>query len=361
MQNELSIGLGACIDTASHENTAVSHQELTSTKELESPASLGVVVIGRNEGDRLNRCLRSLQALADRLVYVDSGSTDDSVDMSRGLGVDVLELDLRTPFTAARARNEGFRRLMEAHPDLEYVFFVDGDCEVVRGWPQKALEFMGQHPETAVVWGRRREQNPRGSLYNLLCEIEWEDYPLGETTACGGDAVMRVAALREVNGFRSDLICGEEPEMCVRLRKAGWHIWHLADEMTLHDAALLRFSQWWKRMLRGGYAYAQGVALHGGPPERHWVTESRRAWIWGFLIPLGVLALTAVLGWWGLAALLIYPLQVARLAAGGKRVFRENWLRAGALVLSKFPEMLGQLKFILDRSRRVQSGLIEYK
>lgn len=75
--------------------------------EGENRRSVGVAVIGRNEGDRLRRCLNSVRAIADRVVYVDSGSIDDSVDMSRAQGVLVVELDMVTPFTAARARNAG--------------------------------------------------------------------------------------------------------------------------------------------------------------------------------------------------------------------------------------------------------------
>jgi GT2 family glycosyltransferase len=333
--------------------------------ELEAPESvagvLGVVVIGRNEGERLKRCLDSLHELIAITVYVDSGSVDDSVAASRARGASAVELDPKTPFTAARARNEGFRRLLELHPALQYVFFVDGDCEVVAGWLTTAIHFLDSHAEAAVVWGWRRERYPERSIYNLLTDLEWSSFALGETTGCGGDAVMRVDAFRQANGFRAGLICGEEPELCVRLRKAGWRIWHIDTAMTLHDAALYRFSQWWKRMTRGGYAYALGAHLHGGPPERHWVSESRRSWLWGMWIPLMILAGALLLGPWALLALVVYPLQVIRLAAAAKQPATHRWLRAGALVLSKFPEVLGQAKFIWDRLRGVESIIIEYK
>ena len=68
---------------------------------------------------------------ASVIVYVDSGSNDGSVQRARHLGADVIELDMRVPFTAARARNVGFRRLREISPDIEYVQFVDGDCELI--------------------------------------------------------------------------------------------------------------------------------------------------------------------------------------------------------------------------------------
>ena len=180
--------------------------------------------------------------------------------------------------------------------------------------------------------------------------------------ACGGDAVARVEAIRQVGGFRADLICGEEPEMCVRLRQAGWRIYHLETPMTLHDAEMYHFGQWWKRAIRAGYAFAQGAALHGAPPERHCARETRRAWTWGLALPLATLFLAPFLGRWALLVLIAYPAELVRLSAlRPRRSARENWLRAAGLLLARFPEMFGQLKFHIDRFRRVQSGLIEYK
>ena len=323
--------------------------------------SVGVVIIGRNEGERLKRCLESVCPTTPRVVYVDSGSTDDSVNLSQSFGAAVVQLDPAVPFTAARARNAGCRKLLASAPGLDYVFFVDGDCEVSDTWIGWAVRFLDEHPDYAVVWGRRRERYPEKSIYNALCNFEWEDYALGETKACGGDVVMRVTAFNQAQGYNDALICGEEPELCVRLRRLNWRIWHADEAMTLHDANMLHFSQWWKRMLRGGYAYAQGVDMHGAPPERHCVAESRRVWIWGLGIPLAVVVLAAFFGWRALLLLGVYPLQVARIALRGTRSPRDNWLQAGALVIGKFAEVLGQIKFVIARWRRVQSKLIEYK
>ena len=131
--------------------------------------------------------------------------------------------------------------------------------------------------------------------------------------------------------------------------------------MTLHDAAVSRFGQWWQRTLRSGYAYAQGVHLHGAPPERHCLRESRSIWLWGLAIPLVACVLAYWWGTWALLLLLVYLAQIARLAIRGRRVARENWLRAAFLVLGKFPEMLGQSRFLIDRQLGGQSRLIEYK
>ena len=327
---------------------------------IENINTLGVVVIGRNEGERLRRCLESAIKSVKYIVYVDSGSTDNSVVMARNMGVEVVTLDLNIPFTAARARNAGFDRLLTLSEDIKYVQFVDGDCEIVDGWMSSAFLFLESLPNAAVATGRRRERFPENSIYNLLCDIEWNS-PIGKALACGGDAMMRVSTFKQVSGYRPDLIAGEEPELCVRLRQAGYEIWRLDHEMTLHDAAITQFNQWWRRTLRSGYAFAEGARLHGAPPERHWVKESRSAWIWGLGLPLVSLTLIAVGGVWGLATLLIYPLQVLRLSRKGNLTSHQNFLRAFFLVLGKFPEAIGQLKYEYHRFIGKKSALIEYK
>src|SRR5271165_4367866 len=166
---------------------------------------VGAVVIGRNEGQRLRRCIESLRGLENRVVYVDSGSSDDSVSIARALGCAVVVLDMSKPFTAARARNAGFERLLAVVPTLSYVFFVDGDCEVEAGWAEKARHFLDSNSGVAVVWGRRRERYPQHSVYNMLCDIEWGGVAIGETRACGGDAVMRVSVFNQIGGYRPDL------------------------------------------------------------------------------------------------------------------------------------------------------------
>jgi glycosyltransferase involved in cell wall biosynthesis len=294
------------------------------------------------------------------IVYVDSGSTDDSVALAHSRGVEVVALDMSIPFTAARARNEGFQRLLQLSPDLDYVQFVDGDCEVAAGWLAAARLFLDTHSEIAVVCGRRRERYPQHSVYNLLCDIEW-DTPVGDAKACGGDAMMRVKAFVAAKGFRPDLIAGEEPELCVRLRAEGWKIWRLEQDMTMHDAAMLNFRQWWMREIRAGYAFANGAFLHGAPPERHWVVESRRNWIWGLGIPMFILAAVVAWGYWSLALVAVYPAQVVRLALSGRRAAKENWWRALFLVLGKLPEMLGQMLFYYNLRWGRQAPVIEYK
>ena len=322
--------------------------------------TLAVVAIGRNEGERLRRCLASATAPGCCVVYVDSGSTDGSVQLARSLGAHVVTLDLSTPFTAARARNSGFAEAMRMHPDLRRVQFVDGDCEIVPGWLERASAFLDAHPQVAVVCGRRREREPERSIYNALCDDEWNT-PVGPAKACGGDAMMRAEAFSAVAGYRESLIAGEEPELCVRLRARGWQIHRMDVEMTLHDAAMTHWTQWWQRSKRAGYAFAEGAELHGAPPERHWVRETRSAQLWAGAVPI-VAGILALLGSpWAWLALAVYPAQVARLYWRGAGPTRLRLARAALLVTGKFAELTGQFSYFAHKVRGVRGHLIEYK
>jgi GT2 family glycosyltransferase len=330
--------------------------EISSTS---NEQSFGAVAIGRNEGDRLKRCLGSLVG-AQLLVYVDSGSSDGSLKSAREHGAHIIELDKKSPFTAARARNAGFRRLQQLAPYLPYVQFVDGDCELVKDFARQAISFLKANPGVAAVCGRRSELYPSRSIYNQLCDWEWNG-PTGEIKAFGGDVMIRAEALNSVGGYRDDLIAGEDPELCVRLRAAGWRVWRLPIEMTLHDAAMTRFSQWWRRTSRTGYAFAQGADLHGAAPERHWVWESRRALLWGALIPVACLFTGVFFSPWGWLAFLIYPLQILRQVVRLRGPVRRRFQLALFQTIARFPECLGQIKFMRDRSFGRPSHLIEYK
>jgi glycosyltransferase involved in cell wall biosynthesis len=319
----------------------------------------GVVVIGRNEGARLKQCLMSIPE-SQITVYVDSGSTDGSIEWARNHGADVVRLDTNAGFTAARARNAGFTRIRHLAPQLDYVQFIDGDCELRQAWPPQAIEFLSTHQQVCAVFGRRRERYPERSVYNWLCDREW-DVPIGDAKSCGGDVMMRVSALAAVGGYRNDLIAGEEPELCVRLRTAGWQIWRIDREMTLHDAAITKLKQWWLRTARSGYAFAQISQLHGASPERFWVWESRRAWIWGSLLPLISMAAVLWFGWPGVAVLLVYPLQMLRRMARLSGSMRIRFRLAFFEMLGRFSESLGQMKFMRDQLMGSRGGIIEYK
>jgi len=330
---------------------------------------VGLVVIGRNEGERLERCLASVRSIPN-LVYVDSGSTDGSVALGRALGATIVELNIPPQFTAARARNAGLARLLADNTDLEFVQMVDGDCEMQPGWIDAALATLRSGNDVAVALGRLRERYPERSIYNALCNDEW-DIPLGDATGCGGNAMFRVSALRQVNFYNPKMIAGEDSELSMRLRKAGWRLQRIDVEMGLHDAALTRFGQWWTRTRRSGHGYGEMAALHPDARRPNWPRTVRSIMVWGGLMPAALLiALIAAViispYWWFAVGLLFlqWPLRMVQLAVRQRR--RGLSVRVASasgffLIFGKMPQLQGLLGYYRDRFLGRASHLIEYK
>jgi GT2 family glycosyltransferase len=320
-------------------------------------SDVAAVAIGKDEGERLRRCLASLGPQVSRIVYVDSGSKDGSAAHARSLGCEVVELDPAVPFTAARARNAGLARLR----GVPFVQLVDGDCELAPGWIELARARLSRRPELAVVCGRRRERDTQASVYHRLCDVEW-DTPIGDAAACGGDALVRTSAIAEVGGFDPTVIAGEEPELCVRLRRAGYAIERVDAEMTLHDAAMSRFGAWWKRARRCGHAYAEGAAKHG--QLGHCVREVRRTLFWGAALPAVAIAAApptfgaslALLGGYGVSAARAY-----REARSRGRSHQDALPYALFATLGKFAETQGVLDYHLARLRGQRRGVLDYE
>jgi len=316
------------------------------------------VVIGRNEGERLGQSLRTLRAVSDQVVYVDSGSMDGSVALARNLGAIAIELDDSAPHTAARGRNAGFREARERYPTCEYVQFIDGDCILEPGWLESATEFLDSNPMAAVACGRRIEAHPDESFYNHLIDEEW-DTPIGRADYSGGDALVRASAFEQIGGFRPELKAGEEPEMTTRLRAEGWEIWRIDAPMTIHDARIHRFGQWWTRSVRGGYGYAEVWSTTGQLPRRVFDAQLRRAFFWALGLPLVVMVVALIVRepLLLLAIPAIYGAQILRIAVRRGLSFRS--VQAAAMILlAKLPESIGALSYFLGRK---SNRLADYK
>ena len=346
-----------------------------SNPSLHPPQDVAVVAIGRNEGQRVVRCLQAAVGqlnAAQRVIYVDSGSTDGSVTRAREMGVVVLELDMGVPFTAARARNLGMDHVRRTLPHVEFIQFLDADCEMLPGWIQRAAATLQSDPRLAGVAGVLRERFPEATIYNRLCDLEWQAPAPGETGAVGGNAMLRLSALAEVSGYNPALIAGEEPELCVRLRQSGWRLWRLREPMALHDADMKRFGQWWRRALRFGHAQTQVWLMHRRSPEAIWGRDLRSTVAWAVSPPLMALLVMGGLGWtlggwWWLLGLIPLGLYVA-LALKVYLVRRrcgeatgDAALYAVFVTLAKFPQFLGMLRYLRDRWTGRQSTLVEYK
>lgn len=333
---------------------------------MSGAGTCGIIVIGRNEGERLRRCLTAIPR-DQRTIYVDSGSTDGSQSLAQSLGAILVTLDPAIGFTAARARNAGLEKLKQSGALPDYLQMIDGDCELAASWLSEAVQTMSGEPELAVVFGRTRERFPERSIYNQQCDDEWA-VPPGLVDMCGGNALFRAEALLQVNGYSDDLIAGEEPDLCLRLQQKGWKIRCIGAEMVLHDADIRHFSQWWKRARRSGHAYAEHVARHGTQAFPSWRRQVKSIIIWGFALPTMALVSTVAgiagngfLALPGIVAALLYPLQWVRIARAKSGGGQKRSIYASLILIGKFAEFGGFLRFHLNRLVGRRSGIIEHK
>ncbi|KAA5614041.1 glycosyltransferase family 2 protein [Rhodovastum atsumiense] len=320
---------------------------------IEMIPDVAVVVIGRNEGERLRKCLTSIPALSCR-IYVDSASTDGSAQLARELGFDVVELATPPAFSAARARNVGLRRALELHPGIAYVQMIDGDCELSEGWLAHARGVLEANSRFAAVFGRRRERFPTATIYNRICDAEW-DVPVGIVSSCGGDVMLRAGAVMDAKAYCEWLIAGEEPDLCLRLRGAGWLICRTPAEMTVHDIAISRFRQWWKRSARGGHAFAALIFRHRINADPGWLRDLASFLFWdavalGSVIALlvgivcastmvALLAALLALLWGGQLLRMVHQ----RLVQGEPLLVATRW--GGLIMLDKFAQLQGAAAF----------------
>lgn len=327
---------------------------------------LSVVIIGRNEGPRLTRCIRSVLAMRDvrgafEIIYVDSASSDGSAEHAKTLGASVIVVHPERP-SAALGRNAGWRAAR-----APVVLFLDGDTILNPDFVAKALPLL-KDPKVAVVWGHRRELRPEASIYNRVLDLDWI-YPPGPSEFCGGDALMRRSALELVGGFDERLIAGEEPELCQRLRAQGLRIEHIDQPMTLHDLAITRWDQYWRRATRAGHAYAEVSSRFRGSKNPLWSSEVRRNWMHvGILLTaaLGGIVLAIIEGslWPLLLPIAFYLGLIVRTAR------RVEWKDPSLVTrllyglhshLQQIPILVGQIGFYRDHRAGRQRRLIEYK
>ncbi|MBM4200218.1 MAG: glycosyltransferase [Gammaproteobacteria bacterium] len=333
---------------------------------MKVPPPLSVVVIGRNEGERLVHCLESVQAATAALgsveiIYVDSASQDGSPERARALGARVITVQPARP-SAATGRNAGWRSAA-----AERILFLDGDTLLEPGFVERAWAEL-EDPGVAVVWGHRREARPEASLYNRVMDLDWI-YPAGPSDFCGGDALMRRSVLEAVGGFCEELIAGEEPEMCQRIRARGLTILHVDQAMTRHDLAITQWPAYWKRAVRAGYAYAEVSQRLRHSAFPLWTRDARRNLVHAAMLLLLVAAapiLAVVVGvvWPSFAAAALLLALVLRSA------YKARWKSDNPVTLfcygvhshlQQIPIALGQLGYWWDRWRGQTRFLIEYK
>ena len=311
--------------------------------------TISAVIIGKDEGERLIKCLDAAMGHFDEIIYVDSGSKDHSVAEAKKRDVQVVELDMSRPFTAARARNAGMEALQKK---ATFIQFLDGDCILDKQWIKAAVALLDQRTDVAAVNGILAELKPDASIYNLICDIEWSNTP-GEIEAIAGVSLFRADAITKVGGFDPDVHAGEEGELCLRLKELGWKFWNIDVPMAQHDAAIYKFGTWWKRCVRHGQAIYLEREMHKDNVHYRGPKTILRAIFWAAVLPLSIITIAIFSCTVAVLLLLVYPLQILRMALKTSLPFTTALKYSSLMMLSKFAELCGMMDFAL-KNRKMQ-------
>lgn len=280
---------------------------------MNSPAfsgSLTIVVIGLNEAAHLADCFRSIYAAAaywsggaQDVVYVDSGSQDESIELARRYADRIFAL--RSPISAAAARDVG---LLNATGD--YVLFLDGDMELDTFWWQCVSEYErnGTFPRSVIgLIGMRHDIYVDETTRLRLGEQE-NVYRTGRARTArhiGGALLIRRDILLKAQGYQPDLRGSEEPDLYARLRGAGYDIWEIPCPFIRHHTPMP--ASWPRRVWRelfsnrldASFGLAFWRALTGGY-IRGWLDIYRPTALVWCVDGITLLLLTSA-RWWGAA------------------------------------------------------------
>jgi len=266
----------------------------TLVDEGESPA-LSVVVITKNEADRVRPCIESIFRAAAELVpfeviLVDSASTDGTVDLATDYPITVLEIPEEHVVSCGAGRYVGDR---VARGDL--VLHVDGDMKLTDSWLPAAVEYLRENDDVAAVEGCL---NDRHTVGETVLDVD----------KVGGVMLFDRDALESVGGFAPYLNAYEDVDVGYRLTAAGHRLVRLpimSAEHPVLDSIREPVRRW-----RAGYYHGVGQAIRYGATSprvlrlllgRQRYKFALLAWTAIGLVSLGSLA--GFLAWVGLSAL----------------------------------------------------------
>ena len=197
---------------------------------------LSFVIIGRNAEWSIARLLNSIISrapthLSVEIIYVDSASTDRTIEIVSTYPVTVIQLSADQPLCASAGRFIGSR-----YATGKYVYFLDSDMELLDGWLQRALKELDEKPQIGVITGIVVDTD-RTLKLDEIPPIDYSAYfdaGLTDIQYAGGAAICRRLVLRQVGTWNPHIISDEESELCLRIRQGGYRVVRLEYPMTRH-------------------------------------------------------------------------------------------------------------------------------
>lgn len=105
--------------------------------------------------------------------------------------------------------------------------------ELHEGWLERAFSFLHQEPDIAVLSGRIIDL-PKATKYYDCSEHDCQSSSMHDVLHGGGAALYRREILEQVGTFNPYLCSDEEPELCLRIRHAGYRVARTEHPIALH-------------------------------------------------------------------------------------------------------------------------------
>jgi len=197
---------------------------------------LSFVIIGKNAEWSIARLLESILAhvpshLSIEIIYVDSASTDRTIEVVHRYPVTILQLSTHHALCASAGRFVGSR-----YASGKYIFFLDSDMELAEGWLQRALKALDEKPQIGAITGIVLDID-RALKADEIPALDCSGYrDAGWTVVkyAGGAAIFRHSVLDEVGTWNPHIISDEESELCLRIRHHGYQVVRIEYPVTRH-------------------------------------------------------------------------------------------------------------------------------
>jgi glycosyltransferase involved in cell wall biosynthesis len=238
---------------------------------------LSIVIKALNEEAKIAAAIESSHKVQGEIgkvieiVVADSGSTDRTVEIALRHGARVVQLANPEERGCGMGLELGFQ-----HAGGQYVYFLDGDMELMPGFIPLALQTLEADPALAGVGGLVRDTQ----VVNGFDRIRVNNKALGRHGPCAwleGGGLYRRAAIVAAGGYAADrnLKGYEEAELGMRLAAAGWSMCRLPTLAVSHTGHAMGSWQLMLRHWRSGRAMSAGVLLRlaFGKP---WFTQACR-------------------------------------------------------------------------------------
>jgi glycosyltransferase involved in cell wall biosynthesis len=228
---------------------------------------LAVVLISKDQEWNIVRLIKSaLRWTASfpsrEIVLVDSASVDNTVDIASNYPINIIRLQSDQRLTAAAGRYVGYQK---TSGDL--ILFLDGDMELCEGWVDRAIAVIQSGPDVAAVTGQVINLPPStGSRAAPRSEPSYYGNSVTEVSYGGGATMYRRSVLKQVGTFNPYIYSEEEPELCLRIRYAGYRILSLEHPIAYHYSdppdRVSTLVERWRRNLNLGFG--QVIRYHFG-------------------------------------------------------------------------------------------------